>query len=335
MKALVLHTSGPVEDKRLVMADRPVPVPGPGEILVRVSACGVCHTELDEIEGRLMCRLPVVPGHQIVGHVEGAGAGASRFKAGNRVGIAWIHWACGRCRHCRAGAENLCPNARWTGKDVDGGYAEYTVVPEDFAYPIPDRFSDTEAAPLLCAGVIGHRALRLSGLANGRTLALFGFGASAHIVIQMVRHRYPASGIFVFTRSERHRELARRLGASWVGRASDTPPAAFDCAIDFTPVGSTVRDALEGLAPGGRLVINVIRKRDPVPALDYATHLWHEREIKSVANVTRRDAEEFLPLAAAIPIVPEVRIFGLDEANDALILLKQGAIQAAAVLAIR
>jgi propanol-preferring alcohol dehydrogenase len=334
MRTLVLNSTGPVEDRRLALVDRPIPMPGDREILVRVSACGVCHTELDEIEGRLPARLPVVPGHQIVGRVERAGANASRFAPGDRVGIAWINWACGRCDFCRAGLENLCADARWTGKDVDGGYAEYAIVMEAFAYPIPDRFSDTEAAPLLCAGVIGFRALRLAGLEKGRTLALFGFGASAHIVIQIVRHQYPGSRILVFTRGAHHRDLARALGADWVGDAGDDAPPAWDCAIDFTPVGATVRDALAGLRPGGRLVINAIRKRDPVPPLDYATHLWHEKEIKSVANLTRRDAEEFLPLAAAIPIVPEVRVFGLEEANDALVLLKQGALRAAAVLAV-
>jgi propanol-preferring alcohol dehydrogenase len=335
MRALILEAIGPVESRPLRLVDLPVPEPAEGEILVRVSACGVCHTELDEIEGRLAPRLPIVPGHQIVGRVEGAGAGASRFRTGDRVGIAWIHRACGRCDRCRAGAENLCAEAMWTGKDVNGGYADYTVVPEGFAYAIPERFSDVQAAPLLCAGVIGFRALRLSRLAGNQTLALFGFGASAHIVIQIVRHRFPDSRILVITRSGHHRDLARRLGADWAGQPGDPAPSGFDCAIDFTPVGSTIRDALAGLNPGGRLVINVIRKRDPIPVMDYATHLWHEKEIKSVANVTRRDAEEFLPLAAAIPIVPQVRLFGLEDAHEALILLKQGAIEAAAVLMMR
>ncbi len=314
------------------MADCPTPTPAPGEILVRVSACGICHTDLDEIEGRLPPRLPIVPGHQIVGRVAAAGPGASRFAPGERVGITWLHHACGRCDACRAGNENLCANARWTGKDVDGGYAELTVVPEGFAFPIPARFSDAEAAPLLCAGVIGYRALRLAALTNGQTLALFGFGASAHIVIQIARHLYPASAILVFTRGEHHRALARRLGASWSGRPGDAPPARFARAIDFTPIGATIREALEGLEAGGRLIVNAIRKRDMIPPLEYATHLWHEKELKSVANVTRRDAEEFLPLAASIPIVPEVRTFELDEANEALVLLKQGALTAAGVL---
>jgi propanol-preferring alcohol dehydrogenase len=335
MKALVLSETGPVEDRRLALMDRPVPSPGDGEILVRVTACGVCHTELDEIEGRLVPRLPVVPGHQIVGRVEAAGSGATRFRKGDRVGIAWIHWACGRCEACRAGDENLCPDARWTGKDVDGGYAEYTVVAEAFAYPIPDRFSDVQAAPLLCAGVIGYRALRLAHLVNGQTLALFGFGASAHIVIQVVKHRYPQSPIFVFTRGAHHRVLASRLGAEWSGVPGDTPPGPIHRAIDFTPVGSTIRDALALLAPAGRLVVNAIRKRDPVPELDYRTHLWMERELKTTANVTRRDAEEFLPLAAEIPIVPTVQTFPLGDANEALVRQKQGTIDGAAVLTMR
>lgn len=334
MKAQVLSSTGPVEARPLTLVERSVPVPGAGEILVRVAACGVCHTELDEIEGRLPPRLPIIPGHQIVGRVERLGAGATAFMPGARVGIAWIHWACGACPACLAGDENLCADARWTGKDVDGGYAEYTVVPKAYAYPIPDRFSDVEAAPLLCAGVIGYRALRLAHLANGQTLALFGFGASAHIVIQVVRHTCPDSKIVVITRSEEHRTLARRLGADWTGHPGERPPGELHRAIDFTPVGSTIRDALASLAPGGRLVVNAIRKRDPVPELDYATHLWHEKELKSTANVTRRDAEEFLPLAAAIPIVPNVEVYPLERANDVLVRLKQGAIRGAAVLAI-
>jgi propanol-preferring alcohol dehydrogenase len=332
VKAQLLSVTGPVEDGRLALVERPVPEPAPGEILVHVAACGVCHTELDEIEGRLPPRLPIVPGHQIVGRVERSGTGASAFRTGDRVGVAWINWACGACAACLAGDENLCPNARWTGKDVDGGYAEYAVVSEPFAYPIPDRFSDAEAAPLLCAGVIGYRALRLAHLSDGQTLALFGFGASAHIVIQIARHRCPASTIFVVTRSESHRALARQLGADWTGAPGEALPGKAHKAIDFTPVGATVREALANLAPGGRLVVNAIRKQDPVPELDYAAHLWHEKELKSTANVTRRDAEEFLPLAAEIPIVPEVEIFPLAQANEALVKLKRGAIRGAAVL---
>ncbi len=332
MKAQLLTSTGPLEPARLRLVARPVPEPRRGELLVRVSACGVCHTELDEIEGRLTPRLPVVPGHQIVGRVERRGPGAERFREGDRVGVAWIHWACGRCDACLAGDENLCPSARWTGKDADGGYAEFCVVPEAFAYPIPDRFTDAQAAPLLCAGVIGYRALRLARLVNGQTLALFGFGASAHLVIQVVRHRCPDSPVLVVTRREAHQAHARRLGASWTGRPGDPLPGPAHRAIDFTPVGSTIREALASLAPGGRLVVNAIRKRDPVPELDYATHLWHEKELKSTANVTRRDIEEFLPLAAEIPIVPEVEPFRLEAAYEALAKVKAGAVDGAAVL---
>ena len=337
MKAMVLDETSAVEQMPLKLVDLPEPVPGRGQIRVRVSACGVCHTELDEIEGRVPpSSLPMILGHEIVGRVESLGPGAGRFKKGNRVGIAWINWACGRCPFCLKGEENLCDTAKWTGKDVDGGYAQYTVVSEDFAYPIPERFADLEAAPLLCAGVIGYRALRLSGMENGRILGLYGFGASAHIVIQVAKYKYPNGKVFVFTRpnQKEHQDLARRLGADWIGATGDAPPAKLDCAIDFTPVGEPVRQALRNLEKGGRVVMNAIRKTTPIPELDYAEHLWHEKELKSVANVTRRDAQEFLPLAAEIPIVPEVEVFRLNDANEALIRLKEGRIRGAAVLKI-
>lgn len=332
MRAQVLYTSGPVEDGRLVLEERPVPAPGPGELVIRVAACGVCHTDLDEVEGRLPPRLPVVLGHQIVGRIEAVGAGVTRFRPGDRVGVAWIAWACGRCARCRAGSENLCANARWTGKDVDGGYAEYTRASAQFVYRLPDRFSDVEAAPLLCAGVIGYRALRRTGLQDGETLALYGFGASAHLVLQVVKARWPATRVFVVTRSAQHRALAAALGADWTGEPGTPLPDAPDRAIDFTPVGSTVRDALGALAPGGRLVVNAIRKRDTIPPLDYAVHVWQEKELTSTANVTRRDAEEFLALAADLPLVPTVEPFPLGAANAALVALKQGRLAAAAVL---
>ncbi len=330
MRAQVLKRISPVEDRPLELVDLPVPVPGSKEILVRVTACGVCHTELDEIEGRLQPDLPIVLGHEVVGRVEALGTEAARFKLGDRVGIAWIFSACGRCAFCKEGNENLCYEFRGTGCHANGGYAEYTVVSEDFAYPIPDRFSDSQAAPLLCAGAIGLRDLRLSGLRPGQTLGLFGFGASAHIVIQVAR--YWGCDSFVFTRSEEHRELAQRLGAVWTGRAEDDPPQKLNCAIDFTPVGEMVPNALRVLEKGGRLVLAVIRKRTPIPPLDYARLLWDEKEVKSVANVARRDPEDFLPLAAEIPIVPEVQEFPLDDANEALVLLKEGKIKGAAVL---
>ncbi|MCD6567593.1 MAG: zinc-dependent alcohol dehydrogenase family protein [Dehalococcoidia bacterium] len=335
MKAMVLRGISPVEERPLELVDLPDPVPGNGQMLVRVSACGVCHTELDEIEGRVPpSRFPMVLGHEIAGRVEEMGPGATKFKRGDRVGIAWINWACGRCSFCLRGEENLCHEAKWTGKDVYGGYAQYTTVPEDFAYPIPERFSDLQAAPLLCAGVVGYRALRLSGMEDGQVLGLYGFGASAHIIIQVARYKYPHGKVFVFTRpnQEEHQNLARRLGADWVGATQDVPPARLNCAIDFTPVGVSVREALKNLERGGRLTINAIRKTTPIPELDYAEHLWHEKEIKSVANVTRKDALEFLPLAAEIPIVPEIQEFSLEEANEALMILKEGRMRGAGVL---
>ena len=337
MKAMVLKGISSIKEKPLELVDLPVPVPNSGQILVKVLACGICHTELDEIEGRVPpAKFPIVLGHEIVGRVEKLGAGASKFKDGERVGIAWINWACGECPFCLKGEENLCESAKWTGKDADGGYAQYTVVSEEFAYPIPERFTALEAAPLLCAGVIGYRALKLSGLEDGQSLGLYGFGASAHILIQVVKYQYPHSPVLVFTRPQQkeHQNLARKLGADWVGATGDTPPLKLNCAIDFTPVGEPVREALRNLQKGGRLVINAIRKETPIPELDYAQHLWYEKEIKSVANVTRRDAEEFLPLAAKIPIIPEVQEFRLEEANEGLILLKEGKIQGAGVLRI-
>jgi propanol-preferring alcohol dehydrogenase len=330
MKAMVLKATAPVEQEPLVMMDVPIPVPGTREILIKVSVCGVCHTELDEIEGRLPPNLPIIPGHEIVGSVEGTGAGVKEFKRGDRVGVAWIHSACGTCRFCREGNENLCSQFRGTGCQANGGYAQYTTVSEGFAYSIPDRFSDAEAAPLLCAGAIGYRDLRLSGINRGDALGLFGFGASAHIVIQIARHW--GCEVFVFTRSEEHQDLARQLGATWAGKPEDPPPRKLRCAIDFTPVGETVPAAMKILERGGRLVMAVIRKRTPVPAMDYAELLWHEKEIKSVANITRADARAFLPLADKIPITPHVLEFRLEEANEVLLRLKQGKIQGAAVL---
>jgi len=330
MKAQILRGISPIENRPLQLVDLPVPQPKAKEIVVKISACGVCHTELDEIEGRLQPKLPVVLGHEIIGRVEGLGSEATRFRAGDRVGIAWIYSACGKCRFCHQGNENLCLEFQGTGCHADGGYAQYVAVSEDFAYPIPDRFSDAEAASLLCAGAIGFRDLRLSGIEPGQTLGLFGFGASAHIVIQVAK--YWGCQVFVFTRSEDHRRLAKKLGAAWIGTAEDDPPQKVNCAIDFTPVGETVPSALRVLEKGGRLVIAVIRKRSPIPPLDYTQLLWDEKEIKSVANIARKDAQDFLPLAAEIPIIPEVQEFKLEEANEALILLKQGKIQGAAVL---
>ncbi|MHC4424908.1 MAG: zinc-dependent alcohol dehydrogenase family protein [Planctomycetota bacterium] len=340
MKAMILKKTAPIEDKPLEMVDLPTPQPGPGQIRVRVAACGVCHTELDEIEGRLQPRLPIILGHEVVGRVESLGSGATKFRSGDRVGIAWINSACGKCDFCREGNENLCPEFAGTGCHANGGYAEYAVVSEDFAYSIPDEFTDSAAAPLLCAGAIGYRALRLTDLKDGQILGLFGFGASAHIVIQIAKHKYPNSEVFVFTRSGQrdHQSLAGKLGADWVGATGENAPAKLNRAIDFTPAWSPIVEALRALEKGGRLVINAIRKeardKDSLLRLDYSTHLWLEKEIKSVANITKRDAEEFLPLAAEIPILPEVREFKLEQANEVLILLKQGKIQGAGVLKI-
>jgi propanol-preferring alcohol dehydrogenase len=330
VKAQVLKKISPIENRPLELVELPVPQPKKKEILVKISACGVCHTELDEIEGRLQPELPVVLGHEIIGQVESSGAEATKFGIGDRVGIAWIYSACGQCRFCREGNENLCPDFQGTGCQANGGYAQYVVVSEDFAYPIPEKLTDSQAAPLLCAGAIGFRDLRLSGIKPGQTLGLFGFGASAHIVIQVAR--YWGCPVFIFSRSKEHRRLAEKLGASWTGKAEDKPPQKVDCAIDFTPVGETVPQALRVLEKGGRLVMAVIRKRNPVPPLDYAQLLWDEKEIKSVANITRSDVQDFLPLAAEIPIIPEIQEFKLEEANEALILLMQGKIQGAAVL---
>jgi len=340
MKAQILKSIAPIDSQPLELVEMPTPQPKPGEILVKVAACGVCHTELDEIEGRLQPKLPVILGHEIVGRVEKPGAGATRFNIGDRVGIAWINSACGKCNFCRSGRENLCPDFQGTGCQADGGYAQYTVVPEDFAYPVPARFTDSQAAPLLCAGAIGYRALRLSTLEDGQVLGLFGFGASAHIVIQVAKYKYPKGRVFVFTRpgQKEHQELARKLGADWAGATGETPPEKLNCAIDFTPAWRPIVAALRALENGGRLVINAIRKeetdKDSLLELDYSGHLWCEKEIKSVANITRQDAQEFLPLAAEIPIIPEVQEFKLEEANEALVLLKKGKIQGAAVLKI-
>jgi propanol-preferring alcohol dehydrogenase len=330
MKAMILKEILPIEKEPLEMIDLPMPVPGPKEILVKVSVCGICHTELDEIEGRLRTKLPIILGHEIVGRVENLGPKVTKFRQGDRVGIAWINSACGKCQFCLAGNENLCKEFQGTGCHANGGYAQHTLISENFAYWIPARFTDAEAAPLLCAGAIGYRDLRLSGIKKGQRLGLFGFGASAHIVIQVAK--YWGCEVYVFTRSGEHRNLAKKLGAAWAGRPEDAPPEKVHCAIDFTPVGETVPNALRVLEKGGRLVIAVIRKRDAIPPIDYAQLLWDEKEVKSVANITRKDAQDFLPLAADIPIIPEVREFRLEEANKALVLLKQGKIQGAGVL---
>jgi propanol-preferring alcohol dehydrogenase len=341
MKAMVLNRICCLTEERepLKLTEVSVPVPAENGILVKVSSCGVCHTELDEIEGRTPPPLlPVIMGHQIVGKIEALGKSACKFGIGDRVGIAWIHAACGTCSFCLDGRENLCADFAATGRDANGGYAEYTTVSEDFAYRIPDIFTDTEAAPLLCAGAVGFRSLRLTGLINGQNLGLIGFGASAHIVLQMVRHRYPDSKIFVFSRTAGERAFARELGAFWSGGLDDPLPHKLHCAIDTTPVWKPVVDTLRNLERGGRLVVNAIRKeeddKDYLLKLDYSRDVWMEKEIKSVTNVTRRDVNEFLQIASEIPIRPEIQEFKLHEANRALMELKQRKIRGAKVLRI-
>ena len=341
MKAMVLQGIASFEDNPapLALKDLPEPVPGDGEILVKVSACGVCHTELDEIEGRTPPpRLPVVPGHQVVGRVAGAGRAAKKFRSGDRVGVAWIYSACGTCAFCRSGRENLCPDFRATGRDANGGYAEYMTVSEDFAHLIPAVFTDAQAAPLLCAGAVGYRSLRLANIENARSFGLAGFGASAHLVLMMARHRYPDSRVFVFSRSPRERAFATELGAAWAGDIGEDAPEPLAAVIDTTPAWKPAVESLKNLAPGGRLVINAIRKeerdKDWLLRLDYPAHLWMEREIKSVANVTRADVREFLDLAASIPIVPEIEKFSLRDTNKALLEIKERKIRGAKVLMI-
>jgi len=339
VKAMVLETLGPLAQNPtpLRSATVPDPSPGPGELLVRVSTSGVCHTELDEIEGRTPPpTLPMILGHQVVGRVMGMGPRTSRFQIGDRVGVAWIFDSCRRCHHCAGGNENLCAGFRATGRDVNGGYAEFITVPEPFAFPIPAVFTDSEAAPLLCAGAIGYRSFRLTNLRNGQPLGLTGFGASGHLVLKMVRHKYPDTDVFVFARSEAERAFALELGAVWSGDTSDRSPEALEAIIDTTPVWKPFVEGLRNLAPGGRMVINAIRKEDhdkeALQGLDYAGDLWMEREIKSVANVARSDVSEFLELAAEIPIRPEVQEFPLEDANIALQEMKNRKIRGAKVL---
>jgi propanol-preferring alcohol dehydrogenase len=335
MKALILPEIVSLNENQspLELVGLPLPEPGRGEILIRVSACGVCHTELDEIEGRTAPpRLPVVLGHEVVGRIEQLGDGVTRHAIGDRVGVGWIHSSSG------AADENLSPQFRATGRDVNGGYAEFMTVGEDYAYPIPAFYSDVQAAPLLCAGAIGFRALRLTGLRDGEALGLTGFGASAHLVLQLARHQIPGSPIYVFARDEPSRQFARELGAAWAGDTTDHSPQPLRAIIDTTPAWKPVVEALANLQPGGRLVINAIRK-EPVDQaellrLNYHEHLWMEREIKTVANITQHDIRAFLPLAAEIPLQPAVTTYPLEEANRALVELKRGGGKGAKVLVV-
>jgi propanol-preferring alcohol dehydrogenase len=332
MKAMVLGAIRPVADDPLELKDVPMTAVGPEDILVRVRCCGVCHTDLHVVEGELpRSKLPLIPGHEVIGIVEKVGDKARRFKVGQRVGAAWLRSTCGLCRFCRSGRENLCEEARFNGYQADGGYAEFMVLPEKFAYGIPDRFTDEEAAPLMCAGIIGYRALELSGIQAGGTLALYGFGASAHIAIQIAKHR--GARVFVFSRSAEHRDLARKLGADWAGTTADEPPAKLTNAVIFAPVGSLYLDALRILDRGGTVASAGIHM-SPIPEMDYGEYLYHERRMLSVANATRKDGEELLRIAAEIPVRMTVQTFSLEAANDVLRRLKAGKVNGAAVLKI-
>lgn len=348
MKAMLLQeiTSLAHNSTPLILKSLPEPKIAQGEVLILVTACGVCHTELDEIEGRTPPpRLPVIPGHQVVGTVMEIGSlptgkpvETPQLQTGQRVGVAWIYSACGRCKYCLAGAENLCEQFRATGRDADGGYAEYMKVPSGFAHPIPASLSDSEAAPLLCAGAVGYRSLRLTNIKDGQNLGLTGFGASGHLVLKMVKYKYPQTPVFVFSRNPEEREFALSLGAAWAGEITEAPPVQLEAVIDTTPIWRPIVEALKHLTPGGRLVINAIRKeqadRESLLMLDYPSQLWMEREIKSVANVTRQDVREFLNLAAEAGIKPEFQEFELIDANKALVEMKQGRIRGAKVLRI-
>lgn len=331
MRALRLNCVRPIEEHPLILVELPVPIPGPGELRLRVESCGLCRTDLHIIEGDLsLPALPIVPGHQIVGVVDQIGEGVTRFQAGDRLGVPWLYATCGRCAFCRRGQENLCDSARFTGYHVNGGYAEFVVVQEAFAYPLPAGTSTVHAAPLLCAGVIGFRALRLCELEPGKRLGLYGFGGSAHITIQVAVHW--GCEVYVFTRSEAHRALARQLGACWAGQAEDDPPGLLDSAVIFAPVGRLVQQALRVLRKGGTISLAGITM-SPIPELDYAL-LYQERTVRSVANSTRQDVHDLLRLAVEIPIHTEVHTFPLEEANRALHLLKQSRFSGAGVLTI-
>lgn len=328
-RALVLDAAAPIGRHPLRLTRRPAPEPGPGEVLVRVAACGICRTDLHVVEGDLpLRRAPIVPGHQVVGRVEALGAGVSRFQAGDRVGIAWLRRTCGACPFCRDGRENLCERAQFTGWDADGGYADYAVAPADFVHAVPAVFADAEAAPLLCAGIIGYRALRRSGARAGQRLLMYGFGSSAHVTLQVAQAR--GIEVWVSTREAAHRALARRLGATWVGGLEAAPPAPVEAAIIFAPAGELVPQALRRLAPGGTLALAGIHM-SPVPSLAYEA-LFGERTVTTVTANTREDARELLAAAAAVPVRPVVTTFPLEAANVALERLKAGDLAGSGVL---
>jgi len=332
MRAMVLGAFRPAAEGPLELKDVPVPNVGPEDILIRVRCCGVCHTDLHAVEGELTgAKLPLVPGHEVIGVVERAGERAGRFTEGQRVGAAWLRSACGVCRFCASGRENLCETAKFNGCDADGGYAEFMAVPEKFAYAVPDLFSDDAAAPLMCAGIVGYRALAQSGIRKGGVLGLYGFGASAHIALQVAKHQ--GARVYVFSRSPEHRRLALELGADWAGTTADEPPSKLTNAVIFAPVGSIYLDALKALDRGGTVASAGIHM-SPIPAMDYDKYLYHERKMVSVANATRVDGEALLRIAAEIPIRTTVQTFPLEAANDVLKLLKAGKITGAAVLKI-
>ncbi|HYY69224.1 MAG TPA: zinc-dependent alcohol dehydrogenase family protein [Terriglobales bacterium] len=329
MRAMVLDSPRSAEEHPLQAREIPEPAPGPGEIRVRVRVCGVCHTDLHIVQGELpMHKLPVVPGHQVVGVVDAIGAGAQGFKEGDRAGVIWLHSTDGTCEYCRRNSENLCVNAKFTGYDVNGGYAEAVIVPAEFAHQIPKTFSDKNAAPLMCAGVIGYRSLKLSGTSKSDRLGLYGFGASAHLVLQIARHM--GCEVYVFTRAPVHRELATKLGAVWVGDAKDRPPHQLDAAIVFAPAGPIVLDALRALRKGGTVALAGITMT-PIPELDYSL-IYHERVVRSAANSTRQDARELLELAAQVPVRTAVTLYPLEDANRALTDMKHSRIEGAGVL---
>ena len=332
MKAMVLHDIAPIDSSPLTFEDLPTPKPTAGEVLVRVHCCGICRTDLHVIEGDLpRATMPIVPGHQVVGTVEALGEGCSLFSVGDRVGIAWLRHTCGACEHCMHGDENLCEAQRFTGYHHNGGYAEYAVVPESFAYRIPEVFNDVDAAPLLCAGIIGYRALKRAQLPDGGTLAIYGFGSSAHIVHQIVKHR--GCRVLVVTRGEKHQQLARDMGADWAGGSMDGMPEKADSAIIFAPAGELIPPALEMLKKGGTLALAGIYMSD-VPSMNYERHLFYERDIHSVTANTREDGRGLLAEAASIPIRPQVTTFPLAEANRALQDLKADRINGSGVLTI-
>jgi len=339
MKAIVLEKIIDLkqESEPLVLRDYPVPEPINGEILIKVKACGVCHTELDEIEGRTApTKLPVIPGHEIVGEVVETSGGVTNFKKGDRVGVGWIYSACGDCFFCNNGLENLCSDFKATGRDADGGYAEYMKVNEHYAVKIPDAYEDSQAAPLLCAGAVGYRSLKLARMENGQNLGFMGFGASAHLVLQLAKYLYPDSRFFVFARSASQRDFAKKLGAFWAGDIEDSPPEKCLSIIDTTPVYRTVLAGLLNIVPSGRVVINAISKeefdKEILMNLDYKNHLWMEKELKSVANVTPDDLQDFINIAAKAGIFPTVEEYPLENANKALIEIKNGSSIGAKVL---